>query len=88
MLEAKLYVQHSVQIKWFHSNGGREFVSLQPYLQEQGIRFTMTVHVTPEQNGMIGRRNQVYQKCISVMLQDAGLLVSLWSYVFLHSVYL
>ena len=87
-LEAELRTQYGIQIKWFHSDGGGEFMSLKPYLREKGIRFTTTVHDTPEQNGMVERGNRVHRERVSAMLHDASLPMSLWSYAFLHSVYL
>ena len=87
-LEATLRTQYNIQTKWLHSDGGGKFVSLQPYLRERGIHSTMTVYDMPEQNNMAERSNRVHRERVSTMLRDANLPPSLWSYAFLHSVYL
>ncbi|HEV7735797.1 MAG TPA: reverse transcriptase domain-containing protein, partial [Chlamydiales bacterium] len=79
-----------VPILRLHSDRGGEYTSaaFQDYLHEQGIEMELTVHDTPEHNGVAERLNGVLLEKVRTMLIAAQLPVFLWAEALTHAVYL
>ena len=63
----------ALKLKWFHSDGGREFVNgtLETYFKENGIVHTVSIPYTPEHNGMAERVNRTEIEMARSMLRHA-----------------
>src|SRR5436190_5239302 len=88
--EAMVKTQFGVSIKEFHCDGGGEFINerFNSHLKQQGTKRTITVHHTPEQNGIAERLNRTLLEHARAMLIAAGLPRFLWGEAVRHSVWL
>src|SRR6266850_2124736 len=76
-----MYTQHSMQIKrlWLDHGGeytGNEFTK---FLMEQGMEHRLTMHNTPQHNGVAESLNWCIMERICACLIQSGLLKSLWA---------
>lgn len=67
-------------IKRIRSDHGREFENsaFEDYCDEVGIKQEFLVPTTPQQNGIIERKNRVIQDMARAMLHGKGLATHLW----------
>ncbi len=88
--EASLLTQFGKPIKEFHSDGGGEFVNeeFNQYLKSKGTKRTITIHNTPEQNGIAERLNRTIFERARAMLIASGLPRFLWLEAARHAVWL
>ncbi|KAI9162090.1 hypothetical protein LWI28_023723 [Acer negundo] len=68
-------------IKWIRSDYGREFenVSLGTYCDSVGISHEFSTPRTPQQNGVVERKNRVLQEIARVMLLSNNFPRNLWA---------
>ena len=74
--EAWLQTQFKSKIKRLQSDRGGEYKSsdFDTHLKSQGTVRSLTVHDTPEQNGISEHYNCIVAKCMLALLKSSGLL--------------
>jgi hypothetical protein len=82
--------QQNADIKCFMMDGGGKYTSneFEQYLQDQGTLHKITVHNTPESNGIAERFNHTLVEKTCAMLFKSKLPKFLWGYATLHANYL
>ena len=82
--------QRDVCIKTLFTDRGGEYTSkeFEEYLAKKGTKHRLTVHDTPEQNGIAERLNCTLVKKSRAMLIELNLPKSLWGYAILHANYI
>ena len=60
------------------TDNAKEFLALQPELEAMGATLELTVHYTPEQNGVAERLNRTLITMAKAMLFDSGLPQRFW----------
>ena len=77
-------------MKCLHSDRGGEYLSdeFSAYLKAAGTTRKLTVHDTPEHNGVSERLNRTIMEKVRAMLHDSGLPKFLWAEAVAHAVYL
>ena len=88
--EAWLSTQYGVRIKCLNSDRGGEYLSeeFSDHLKKAGTTRRLTVHDTPEHNGVAERGNRTNLEIVRAMLHDSGLPKFLWAEAVSHAVYL
>ena len=88
--EAYLLRQKGVHIKKLHTNRGGEYLSndFSNHLADMGTVRNLTIHDTPEHNGVAERLNHTLLEKVQAMLHSSGLLKFLWGEAINHAVYL
>ena len=88
--EAWLSTQYKVRIKCLNSDRGGEYMSKEfsDHLKKAGTTRRLTVHDTPEHNGVAERGNRTNLEIARAMMHDSGLPKSLWAEAISHAVYL
>lgn len=79
-----------IRIKSFHTDRGGEFCSQQfiSYCEQSGIYRQFTAPYTPQQNGVVERRNRTIVAMVRSMLKTMNLPSFLWGEALRHSVYI
>ncbi|KAJ9537943.1 hypothetical protein OSB04_030676 [Centaurea solstitialis] len=69
------------QVKKLRSNNGTKFrnVKLQSFLEEVGITHHFSVVRTPQQNGVVERKNRTLVEAARSMMAHSGVPLSLWA---------
>ena len=82
--------QKGVHIKKLQTDRGGEYLSKEfsTHLAEAGTIRNLTVHDTPEHNGVAERLNRTLLERVQVMLLFSGLPKSLWGEAISHAIYL
>ena len=77
-------------IKILHTDRGGEFLSneFDDHLAKAGTVRNLTVHDTPEHNGVAERLNRTLLEKVRAMLHASGLPKFLWGEAIKHAVYL
>lgn len=88
--EAWLNTQHNAKIKRLCSDRGGKYRSneFDEHLRRQGTIRCLTVHDTPEYNGVSERLNHTLIEKVRAMLHASGLPKFLWGEALMHSVYI
>src|SRR5271168_512426 len=88
--EAFLLRQKGVHIKKLHTDRGGEYLSKEfsDHLAENGTIRNLTVHDTPEHNGVAERLNRTLLERVRSMLHASGIPKFLWGEAIKHAVYL
>lgn len=88
--EAWLGTQHCAIIKRLHTDRGGEYLSTEfnDHLQLRGTVRRLTVHDTPEYNGLPEQLNRTLMEKVRAMLHDSQLPKFLWGEALNHAVYL
>ena len=75
-----------VNIKCLHSNRGGEYMSdaFVTYLDEQGTARKLTVHDTPEENGVAERLNRTLMERVHAMVIVSGMPHKSWGEALMH----
>ncbi len=78
--EAWFNTQFGVRIKSLRSDRGGEYTSkeFQDYLKSRGTEMKLTVHDTPQHNGIAERRNRTILERVRTSLHASGLPRFLW----------
>jgi transposase InsO family protein len=82
----ELFTQYGIKVKLLQSDNGAVFTShqFQNYLKAQGTKPRLTVHDTPEQNGVAENVHQHIMNSIRVNLLTANLPERLWWFAALY----
>ncbi|PPQ72971.1 hypothetical protein CVT26_014516, partial [Gymnopilus dilepis] len=88
--EARMKTQHGVTVKVFHTDRGGEYLSQEfsDHLKKAGTVRRLTVHDTPEYNGVAERLNRTLMEKVRAMGHDSGLPKFLWGEALMHAVYI
>jgi hypothetical protein len=88
--EAMMQMQKGTRIKKLHSDRGGEYLSgpFDNHLAKAGTLRNLTVHDTPEHNGISERLNRTILEKVRAMLHASGLPKFLWGEAAKHAVYL
>jgi hypothetical protein len=88
--EAWVLTKFGVRIKTLCSDHGGEYLSdeFTEHLETNGTTHKLTVHDTPEQNGVAERLNGILITKVRAMLHDSGLPKFLWGEAVRHAVWL
>ena len=88
--EAWCNTQLDAKVKILHSDRGGEYLGQEfiLYLNSKGTKQKLTVHDTPQQNGVAERRNRTIVERIRALLHASGLPKSLWGEAARHVVWL
>jgi Reverse transcriptase (RNA-dependent DNA polymerase)/gag-polypeptide of LTR copia-type/GAG-pre-integrase domain len=89
IFEAWLSTQYRIRIRCLNSDRGGEFMSdeFSDHLRRAGTSRRLTVHDTPEHNGVAERGNRTNLEIARAMLHDSGLPKFLWPEAVSHAVY-
>ena len=87
--EAWLNTQYNVQIKKLRSDRGGEYLSgeFSNHLRQKGTIRRLTVHDTPEYNGVSERLNRTLLEKVRAMLHESQLPRFLWGEALAHAVF-
>jgi len=88
--DAWVSTQFNMKIKCLHSDRGGEYTSEEftRYLASKGTERKLTIHDTPEHNGVAERLNRTIVKRTRALLHASGLLKFLWGEAIMHVVWL
>jgi len=88
--EAWLKTQHRKSIKLLQSDRGGEYMldEFTKHLKNNGTLQSLTVHDTPEENGLAERLNRTLLEHVHAMLLQAQLPKNLWPETIHHAVWL
>ena len=88
--KAWLSTQYDAKIKCLHSDQGGEYLSndFSAYLRKKGTVRKLTIHDTPEHNGVAEHLNRTIMEKVQAMLHDSDLPKFLWAEAAAHAVYL
>ena len=77
----KVQNEKSFAITYIRSNHGREFenIDFKDYCNEHGIDHNFSVPRTPQQNGVVERKNRTLQEMARVMLNENNLPKYFWA---------
>ncbi|PSR82397.1 hypothetical protein PHLCEN_2v6078 [Hermanssonia centrifuga] len=83
------FMQSVIRIKMVHSDCGGEFLSkdFTNFLEKEGIVQRLTVHDTPEHNGMAKHVHRTILNTVQTLLAESGLPPFLWGKAHNHTVY-
>ena len=85
--EAWVATHLNIGIACLHSDRGGEYMSmvLIAYLESKGTARKLTMHDTPQENGVSERLNRTLMEKVRAMLWAAGLPRYLWGEALLHA---
>lgn len=88
--EARLQTQYGIKVKEVRSDCGGEFTSQDflDHLTQQGTIQRLTVHDTPQHNGLAERTHGTIFNMVRSMLISSGLPHNLWGEAHQHAVWL
>ena len=88
--EAWLKTQYGISIKALRSDRGGEYMSnkFTQHLTSHGMVKRLTVHDTPQQNGVAECLNRILLECTRALLHASGLPKSLWGEALAHAIWL
>jgi transposase InsO family protein len=88
--EAWCQTQHNARVKTLHSDRGGEYLGKEfvMHLKAAGTKQKLTVHDTPQHNGIAERLNRMLLEKVRAMLHDSGLPRALWGEAVRHAVWL
>ncbi|KAJ9561321.1 hypothetical protein OSB04_006481 [Centaurea solstitialis] len=80
-LMKRLQVFHGVQVRVIRSDNGSEFKNstIEDYLTSVGITHNFSAQSTPQQNGVVERKNRTLVEAARTMLNASGLPLSFWA---------
>ena len=82
--------QLGVTIECLHSDRGGEYMDTEfvNFLEQNGTNWKLTVHDTPEENGVSERLNRTLMEKVRALLVASGLPLFLWGEALFHAVWL
>ncbi|PSR87280.1 hypothetical protein PHLCEN_2v5214 [Hermanssonia centrifuga] len=85
--QSQCFTQNGIRIKMVHSDRGGEFLSkdFTNFIEKEGIVCRLTVHNTPEHNGMTERVHRTIFNTVQTLLAESGLPPFLWGEAHNHS---
>ena len=90
ILQTGLQTQYGTTVKILHSDRGGEFLSNEftAYLERLGTKRRLTVHDTPEHNGIAERAHRTLLNAVRSLLISSGLPKWLWGFMMKYTVYI
>ena len=85
---ARVEKQTGHVVKEFHSDGGKEYLSLAPFCRERGIVHSITQPYTPQHNGIAERMNRTLFEMAIAMMSHARLPPAFWEEAILTAIFL
>jgi transposase InsO family protein/uncharacterized membrane protein YgcG len=79
--------QSGRRVQEFHTDGGKEYLSLKDFFRERGILHSLTQPYTPQHNGVAERMNRTLFEMVRAMLQHARLPPAFWEEAILAAIY-
>jgi Reverse transcriptase (RNA-dependent DNA polymerase)/gag-polypeptide of LTR copia-type/Integrase core domain/GAG-pre-integrase domain/Zinc knuckle len=88
--EAECLTQHKARIKVLHSDRGGEYMGKEfvLHLKKNGTKQKLTIHDTPQHNGVAERLNRTILEKVRAMLHASGQPKFLWGEAARHAVWL
>ena len=88
--KAWVLTQLKVVIECLRTDCGREYLSgiFEEYLDSKGIQLKLTMHHTPEEDGVSKQLNHTLMEKVCAMLIASGLPIFLWGEALFHACYL
>ena len=85
-----LKTQHNITIKILQSDNDAVFLSeaFNKFLTEEGTKRFLTVHDTPQQNGVVERMHGTIMSMVRVNLHAAKLPLKLWGEALKYSIFI
>ena len=85
--EAWLSTQFNTKVKRLRSDRGGEYLSMEftKYLKSKGTERRVTVHDTPEHNGVVKRLNRTLVERVHAMMHASSMPKSLWGEAVMHA---
>ena len=85
--KAWLSTQFHTKVKCLRSDHGGEYLSAKftKYLKSKGTEHRVTMHDTPEHNGVAERLNQMLVEQVHAMMHASSMLKSLWGEAVMHA---
>ena len=85
--KAWLSTQFNTKVKHLRSDCGGEYLSAEftKYLKSKGTERRVTVHDTPEHNGVAERLNWTLVERVRTMMHTSGMPKSLWGEAVMHA---
>ncbi|KAF8830169.1 hypothetical protein HHX47_DHR2000553 [Lentinula edodes] len=89
ILQTGLQTQYGVTVKKLHSDQGGEFLSgeFTAYLERLGTKRSLTVHDTPEHNGIAEHSHRTLLNGVRSLMISSGLPKWLWGFMMGYTVY-
>jgi len=80
LLFKKIQIEQNCQIMRIHSDHGREFenAKFEEFCLSYGIKQEFSSPITPQQNGVVERKNRVIQEMARVMIHSKNLAQHFW----------
>ncbi|KAJ9544080.1 hypothetical protein OSB04_023787 [Centaurea solstitialis] len=77
----RLQVLHGMQVRVIRSDNGTEFKNstIEDYLASVGITYNFSAPRTPQQNGVVERKNKTLVEAARTMLNASGLPLTFWA---------
>ena len=74
-------MENGEKIKCFRSDRGGEFNSdeFRSFCEENGIKRELTAPYSPQQNGVVEKKNKTIMSCVRSMLKEKKLALELWA---------
>ena len=79
--------QSGRSVQEFHTDGGKEYLSLKEYFKARGIVHSVTQPYTPQHNGIAERMNRSLFEMVRAMLQHARLPPAFWEEAMLAAIF-
>ncbi|KIO08044.1 hypothetical protein M404DRAFT_78898, partial [Pisolithus tinctorius Marx 270] len=88
--EAACCTQHNARVKTLHSDRGGEYLGREfvMYLKTAGTKQKLTMHDTPQHNGVAEHLNRTLLEKVRAMLHESSLPHTLWGEAVRHAVWL
>ena len=80
--------QANSKVSTLRSNNGGEFIAFEDFLASQDILHQKSLPYTPQQNGVVERKNRTVKEMVQSTLHHAKLPSSFWGEAIATSVYL
>jgi transposase InsO family protein len=84
---ARVEKQSGRSVQEFHTDGGKEYLSLKEYFKARGIVHSVTQPYTPQHNGIAERMNRSLFEMVRAMLQHARLPPAFWEEAMLAAIF-
>ncbi|KAJ9561724.1 hypothetical protein OSB04_006884 [Centaurea solstitialis] len=88
--KAQVETESTNRVKMLRTDRGGEFTSRQfnEFCDKEGVKRQLTAPYTPQQNGVVERRNQTILETTRSLLKAMNVLESLWGEAVRHAVYI
>ena len=77
-----------IAVSFLRTDNGGEFTAFEEFLASKGIQRQTTIPYTPQQNGVVERKNRTVKEMARTLLQHASLPPSFWGEAVATSVHI